>query len=93
MAFSVMYESGSHPVRFRTIRTFVFLFFRVAIHMHLERFISPEKFIAHRAGVFDFFCVDVDVTLHNTLVVEIHGTMRALIAAKKATIITFDEDF
>lgn len=57
----VIYQSRSHPVRFRTVRTLEGSLFRVGFHVHLKCFISPKTFIAHRTGEFYFLGVNVDV--------------------------------
>lgn len=57
--------------------------FQVALLVPLEVITSEEYFIAHRADVLPFFCVNVDVFSPIVFAVEIQRAMWALIAAKK----------
>lgn len=55
----------------------------MALLVPLEVITSEEYFIAHRADVLFFFCVNVDVFSPIVFAVEIQRAMWALIAAKK----------
>lgn len=51
--------------------------------MLLEGITSQEKFVTHRAGVFLFFCVNVDVFVPIVFAGETQRAMGALDAAKE----------